>query len=103
MFAMAPLISVLPSAPLWLALVVAAALGFAAGKWWIALLAGAWPLYGSHVSDIQLEGSLEVWLAITTTLIVILAMELGVALRWMIRRRRASSRHSPGPAFGSVT
>lgn len=87
--AMDPLILVLPSRPLWLALVVAAALGFAVGRWWVALLAGVSPFYGSHVSDIQLEGSLDVWLAIITTLFVILAMELGVALRWVIRRRRA--------------
>lgn len=87
--AMDPLILVLPSRPLWLALVVAAALGFAVGRWWVALLAGVWPFYGSHVSDIQLEGSLDVWLAIITTLFVILAMQLGVALRWVIRRRRA--------------
>jgi hypothetical protein len=86
---MAPLILVLPSVPLWLALVVSAAVGFAVGKWWVALVAGAWPFYGSHVSDIDLEGSLDVWLAITTTLFVILAMELGVALRWVIRHRRA--------------
>jgi len=89
MLAMAPLILVLPSVPLWLALVVAAALGFAVGRWWVALLAGSWLFYGSRVSDIELEGSLDVWLAITTTVLMILAMELGVALRWVIRRRRA--------------
>jgi hypothetical protein len=89
MVAMAPLILVPPPVPLWLALFVAAAFGFAVGRWWVALLAGAWLFYGSHVSDIDLEGSLDVWLVITTTLFVILAMELGVALRWMIRRRRA--------------
>jgi hypothetical protein len=86
---MAPLIFVLPSVPLWLALVMAAVVGFVVGRWWIAILAGAWPFYGSHVSNIDLEGSLEVWLAITSTVFVIVAMELGVALRWVIRRRRA--------------
>jgi len=91
-FAMAPLISVLPSTPLWLALVVASVVGFAVGRWWVALLAGAWPFYGSHVSDIQLEGSLDVWLAITTTMFVIFAMELGVALRWVVVRRRLPRR-----------
>ena len=86
--AMAPLMLVVPWVPLWAALVAAAAIGFVVGRWWIVALAAVWPVYGSHMSAVHLEGNLDLWLAFVSTLFVIGAITLGVATRWITERVR---------------
>jgi hypothetical protein len=77
-----------PLGSLWVALVAAAAIGFVVGRWWIVALAAVWPVYGSHMSAVHLEGNLELWLAFVTTLFIIGAIALGVATRWITGRAR---------------
>jgi len=52
---------VLPWVPLWVVRVAAASIGFVVGRWWIVALAGVWPFYGTHMSEVHLEGSLDDW------------------------------------------
>jgi hypothetical protein len=87
--AMTPLMLVLPWVPLWVALVAAAAIGFVVGRWWVVALAAVWPVYGSRMSPVHLEESLDLWLAFVTTLFVIGAFALGVTTRWISERVRA--------------